>query len=198
MSKKASRQDVLDRYNVLQEFVRTSRQFGSQRQASEKLAARIAQENLARTAGYADPVRLQWAMEGMASADLAGDGVCVSVNDVHVALAVDADGAPALSFKRGAKPLKSLPAAAKNNEAVKELLERKTQLVRSASRMRQSLELAMCRGDTFSGESLGELMTNVILRPMLERLVFVGEGIAGYPESDRQGACVTTRARSSL
>ena len=79
---KASKADVLARYKVMQEFVRTSRQFGSMRQASEKLAARIAQENLARTAGYPDPIRLQWAMEGLATADLAAGPVVATVKDV--------------------------------------------------------------------------------------------------------------------
>ena len=45
---------VLDRYRVLQEFVRTSRRFGSQRQASEKRAGDSGLDNLARTAGYRD------------------------------------------------------------------------------------------------------------------------------------------------
>ena len=68
-----------------------------------------------------------------------------------------------------------------------ELSERKTDLKRSASRMRQSLESAMVRGDAFSAQSLEELCGNVILRPMLERLVFVGDGIAGYPVSNGKG-----------
>ncbi|HEY9654388.1 MAG TPA: DUF5724 domain-containing protein, partial [Crinalium sp.] len=54
--------DILDRYQVLQDFLRTSKKFGSQRQASEKLAVTICMENLARTASFVDPQRLQWAM----------------------------------------------------------------------------------------------------------------------------------------
>jgi hypothetical protein len=184
LDKKDPKKDVLKRYQAIQEFVRGSRQFGSQRQASEKLAARIAQENLARTAGYPDPIRLQWAMEGLASADLAKGPVTVKVKDVAVTLAIDADGLPEVSVARGEKPLKAIPPEAKKNEKVEELLERKTDLRRSASRMRQSLELAMCRGDRFTREDLVELMGNVVLRPMLDRLVFVGEGVAGYPTGE--------------
>jgi hypothetical protein len=184
---KAPKQDVLERYQLMQEFIRTSRQFGSMRQTSEKLAARIGQENLARTAGYPDPIRLQWAMEGLATADLARGPVVVKVKDVLVSLAVGEDGLPEVSVARGDKPLKAIPPEVKKNEQVQELAERKTDLRRSASRMRQSLELAMCRGDKFSGEELGELMGNVILRPMLERLVFTGEGIAGYPVDGGRG-----------
>ena len=178
---RAPKQDVLARYKVMQEFVRTSRQFGSMRQASEKLAARIAQENLARTAGYPDPIRLQWAMEGLATADLAAGPVIATVKDVTVSLAIDDEGLPEITVKRGEKLLKSPPPEIKKDEAVAELFERKTDLRRSASRMKGSLEQAMCRGDVFSGEDLVELMGNVILKPMLERLVFIGEGIAGYP-----------------
>lgn len=54
--------DLLERYQIIQEFLRTSRQFGSQCQAGEKLAVSIALENLARN-GYTDPMRLQWAMK---------------------------------------------------------------------------------------------------------------------------------------
>src|SRR5204863_2366875 len=81
--------DVLARYEVIQEFMRGSRQFGSQRQASEKLAAAIAMENLARTAGYPDPVRLEWAMEARAIADLAQGPVCVTAGEVTVTLAIN-------------------------------------------------------------------------------------------------------------
>jgi Trp operon repressor len=187
LEKKSEKADVLARYKVIQEFVRGSRRFGSQRQASEKLAARIGQENLARTAAYPDPIRLQWAMEGLATADLAKGPEVAKVKDVSVQLAIDADGLPEISVTRGDKPLKSIPPEAKKNAAVQELTERKTELRRSASRMRQSLEQAMCRGDRFSGEELKELMGNVILRPMLDRLVFVGAGVLGYPVDGGKG-----------
>lgn len=184
---KNAKKDVLDRYKVMQEFIRDSREFGSQRQASEKLAARIGQENLARTAGYPDPIRLQWAMEALNSADLVDGPVVVKVKDVCVQLAIDAEGRPEVSVCRKDKPLKNIPPDAKSNRAVAMLMERKADLRRSAARMRQSLELAMCRGDVFSGEELLELMGNVVLRPMLQRLVFVGDGIAGYPVDGGKG-----------
>jgi hypothetical protein len=55
--------DMHARYEAIQEFTRTSRQFGSQRRASERRAAEIGLANLARTAGYRNPLRLEWAME---------------------------------------------------------------------------------------------------------------------------------------
>ena len=120
IDKKGAKKDVLERYRLMQEFIRGSRQFGSQRQASEKLAARIAQENLARTAGYTDPIRLQWAMEALETADLANGPVAVQVKDVVVSLAIDPDGQPEISVKRGEKPLKSIPPDVKKAEVVEE------------------------------------------------------------------------------
>ncbi|MBW3653459.1 MAG: hypothetical protein KY433_07675 [Actinobacteria bacterium] len=83
------RQEALARrYEALHEFRRQSRQFGKQRQASEGRAADIGLENLARSAGFSDPVRLTWAMEAAATADLAGGG---AVAHRHVAVAVVRD-----------------------------------------------------------------------------------------------------------
>lgn len=187
LRKKNAAKDVHERYKLMQEFIRTSRQFGSQRQASEKLAARIGQENLARTAGHPDPTRLQWAMEGRESADLAEGPVTVAVGDVSVSLLIDDLGQPEIIVQRGEKRLKSIPPKIKKDKAVAALVERKTDLKRSASRMRGSLEEAMIRGDSFSALDLIELMGNVVLRPMLERLVFLGEGITGYPTAEGGG-----------
>ena len=49
-------------------------------------------QNLARTAGLADPVRLTWAMEARLTADLAGDGVTVEHEGVSVNLRSTATG----------------------------------------------------------------------------------------------------------
>ncbi|HRX87236.1 MAG TPA: DUF5724 domain-containing protein, partial [Phycisphaerae bacterium] len=184
---KNTTQDVLERYLVMQELVRTCRQFGGQRQASEKLAARIGQENLARTAGYPDPIRLQWAMEALSSADLADGPVAVTVDDVVVELSISSEGRPEITQRRGNRTLKAVPPKVKKAEAVRALIERKTDLRRSASRMRQSLEMAMCRGDAFTRDEVLELLRNVLLQPLLERLVFIGEGVLGYPVDGGKG-----------
>jgi hypothetical protein len=165
--------DLLERYQVIQEFLRTSRKFGSQRQASEKLAARIGMENLARTAGYPDPQRLEWAMEGVAIADLAQGSVEVTVDAVTVSLSLTPAGNPQMTVTKNGKSLKNIPAALKKNPDIKQLQARKRDLMRQASRMRQSLEQAMCRGDQFTAAELKQLLTHPILRPILERLVFI-------------------------
>ena len=179
--------DLLERYQLVQEFIRGSRKFGSIRQTSERRAAAIALENLARTAGYSDPLRLQWAMETRAVADLAAGPVVVTAGEVSVTLAVDDAGTPEVTIVKKGKPLAALPAAARKNEEMAALVARKTELKRMASRMRGSLEAGMCRGDPFTAPELRELLSNPMLRPLLEKLVFVGEGILGYPVDGGRG-----------
>lgn len=184
LASKTAQAETLRRYKLMQEYKRQSRQFGSQRQASEGRAVDIAMQNLARTAGYKDPNRLQWAMEAEAVADLAKGTVSETHEETTVTLAIDDAGAPELTIEKAGKPLKAIPAKLRKHKPFAELKARVTELRRQASRMRLSLEEAMCRGDTFTGGELAELLAHPILRPMLERLVFVGDkaGLIGYPE----------------
>jgi hypothetical protein len=176
--------DLLERYEVVQEFLRTSKQFGSQRQASEKLAVRIALENLSRTAGYADPQRLEWAMEAKAIADLAQGAVVITEGEVTISLSLDESGTPHLGVTKKGKSQKTIPATLKKKPEIVALQERKQKLSQQSSRMRVSLEQAMCRGDRFTGAELRQLFAHPILRPMLQNLLFIGEEVIGYPSTD--------------
>jgi hypothetical protein len=178
---KAREIDLLDRYKVIQEFRRGSKQFGSQRQSSEKRAAQIGQQNLARTAGFADPIRLEWAMEAKAVEDLADGPIEVAVEGVKVSLGIDSWGEVELNVAREGKALADIPAKLKKHPKVTALRERKVELKRQASRIRPSLEQFMVRGDEFSGAELRELMEHPLLAPMLKNLVLIGDGVAGYP-----------------
>ena len=176
--------DVLTRYKVIQEFRRGSKQFGSQRQASEKRAAQIGQANLARTAGYPDPIRLEWAMEAKAVEDLGDGPIEAVVEGVKVSLGIDAWGEVEWSITKDGKTLNDIPAKLKKNPKIVALRERKVELKRQASRIRPSLEQFMVRGDEFSGTELRELMEHPLLAPMLKNLVIIGEGIKGFPIHD--------------
>lgn len=172
--------DLLQRYHEIQEFLRTRKQFGSQRQASELRAGTIAMENLARTAGYPDPLRLEWAMEREALADLRDGPLEVVVDDVALTLFVDAMGDPELEVSKEGKTLQAVPARLRKHPQVVALRERRTDLRRQASRVRDSLEQAMIRGDTFRGAELAELTAHALLRPRLEALLWVTDDAMGY------------------
>jgi hypothetical protein len=97
-----------------------------------------------------------------------------------VRLSVDPWGCPRILFLKGGLEASSLPAAAKKDAGIAGILEREQDVRKQASRMRRSLEEAMCRGDRFSGAEIRELMEHPILAPMLRSLVFAGEGGWGY------------------
>ncbi|MGV3723552.1 MAG: DUF5724 domain-containing protein [Actinomycetota bacterium] len=173
--------DLRRRYDRYQEFLRGARKFGSQRQASEKLAVRIGLENLARTAGYRDPLRLEWALEAAGVADLADGPLTLEVEDVSLQLGLDHRGQPDLQVRRNGRALKAVPATLKGNADVAALRARVSEIRKQSSRARKSLEAAMCRGDVFTGAELRDLSRHPVLWPMLERLVLVGSDAAGYP-----------------
>ncbi len=172
--------ELLDRYQLLQEFRRSSKKFGSQRQASEKLAVEIGLENLARTAGFIDPQRLQWAMEASLVADLAGQAQTVTIDTVSVSLSINRLGEPEIAVSKAEKALKSIPAKLKKDPQIQALTSRKQDIRKQASRMRISLEQAMCRGDRFTVDELIQLRNHPVLAPMLCQLILVSDRDIGY------------------
>lgn len=177
--------EIKARYTLIQEFLRGSRQFGSARQASEKLAATIALENLARTAGFPDPLRLAWAMEASEVEDLRGAGKSITAGDIDVRLYFDPLGDPQVEATKNGSVLKDIPAAAKKLPEVKALTERRKSLRQQAQRIRASLEQSMQRGDAFHAHELENLMAHPGLAPMLRNLVFVGTfGNAGFLDAE--------------
>ncbi|MBK8021227.1 MAG: DUF4132 domain-containing protein [Chloroflexi bacterium] len=174
-------QQVTERYQLLQEFLRTGKKGGSQRKIGEKRAFDIGLENLARTAGYADPVRLAWAMEARSAADFVDGRITASVQDVTLTLTIDPVGKPDLTITRAGKALKSVPAKLTKAPEVVAMRDRLADISRQHSRMRASLEEAMNRADRFTVGELRRLLAHPVLAPMLENVVFIGDGVIGYP-----------------
>jgi hypothetical protein len=110
----------------------------------------------------------------------------VTQDDVTLTLAIDEWGEPHLTIITKGRPLKAVPAKLKKQPDIVALLNRKREIKQQASRMRQSLEQAMCRGDVFTGAELKQLLAHPVLKPMLTQLVFIGDSIMGYPSADGQ------------
>jgi hypothetical protein len=184
----AGQAQVLARYQVLNELRRTSRKHGgSMLQQSEKRAVEIGMENLAWTAGFPDPLRLQWAMEIEEFGDLGKGPITAKGGEVSVTLSITPAAQPELVAEKNGKPLKAIPPAVKKDPKVAPLVERATMLRRQVSRVRLSLEQAMVRGDEFTGSELAELFGHPLLSPMLQTLVVIGRTAAGgklmgYPD----------------
>ncbi len=170
------------RYQLLSEFRRGARQFGAQRQASERRAADIGLQNLARTAGYQDPQRLMWTMEAQLAPDWSG---VAQDGDVTARIHLTPDGEPSLHVQRGERTLKALPAALKKRPEVARLRAQVTDLTATRARMRLALEDAMTRGDLFEPRELTALAAHPVIAPMLRGLLWVlGERHLGWWRGD--------------
>ncbi|MGJ8656151.1 MAG: DUF5724 domain-containing protein [Akkermansiaceae bacterium] len=176
---KSRENDLLLRYELFKEFTRVSKKFGSQRQASEKRCAQIGTENLARTAGYADPIRLEWAMEGKSLEDLKSGSITETDADVTVSLSITKLGEPEISINRAGKPLKAIPAKLKKLPKFKALTERKTKLKKQISRMRQSLEEMMCSQEPFTAEEIKTFSQHPLLARFTSNLLFTHDNTVG-------------------
>lgn len=170
---------LLRRYQVLQEFLRTSKSFGAERRQNEARAVRLGMENLARAAGYPDPIRLQWDMELRAAADMQGGVVQRSVGDTTVTLRIDALGRPHLEAAKRGKLLKDIPPAVKRDPVVAALRERKTDLEHQVARLRLALEGMMIRAEPLAAADFARLLGHPSLAPLLRALVFVAPGGLG-------------------
>lgn len=174
--------DLSLRCKTLRDYLRYANQLSGLTKPQALRAWEIGMKNLAMTAGYPDPLRLEWAVGADEVRDLAEGSLSVTKAGVTVTLALDELSKPSVTVFRGEKELKALPAELKKDKQIAELTGRVTELKRQASAIRQSLETAMCRGDSFTGAELQQWCGHALLAPQLSRLIVTGEGIAGYPD----------------
>jgi len=180
LSKANPKKDVLQRYQFLQNFKKESKQHGSQRQASEAIAVRIALENLARTAGYPDPIRLQWAMETKEAQDIIANSQNIQFGDTKLLLEIDAHGKSSIVAIKDDKRLKTIPAKLKKEKELIKLKAYNKTLREQYRRTRKSLENAMINGDVFSKEEMETLAVHPVVAPMMKKLVLISENNLGF------------------
>ncbi|WP_298473434.1 DUF4132 domain-containing protein [uncultured Maribacter sp.] len=170
LSKANAEKDLLNRYNLIQTFLKESKQFGAQRQESERKASEIALDNLSRNAGFEDRIRFGWAMEGKATEKIMENDTVV-FDDVTIKLVVNDQGKADIKVFKGEKSQKTIPAKYKKDKKVQQLKEGKSYLSKQYSRTRLSLENAMVRGDVFNAEELEKIMLHPVVKAMLGKLV---------------------------
>ena len=180
---KAQAKDIRDRYEILTEYQRYARTLSGLTRPDAERAVGIGLDNLARLAGYPDPLRMHWALEADSTSDLIDNPIVVAEGDASFTLELDDQALPITTIRRGERVLKSLPKELKKHPEVATLRERAKVLKQLNTRSRRALEEAMIRGDTFTGTELKGLASHAVVWPMLSRLVLLGEnGIAGYPD----------------
>ena len=176
LAKSSAAKDVLARYEYLQQFKKESRQFGAQKQTSEALAIRVALENLARNAGYPDPVRLTWAMETKQVQEILSKETQVQYDDVLIGLIIDEEGLADLVAFKDDKQLKAIPPKYKKDKKIEELNGYRKTLREQHKRSKKGLEDAMVRGDLFLYSEIKDLFQHPVISKHLEKLIFVTEG----------------------
>ncbi len=170
LSKTNREKDVLQRYNVLQCFLKERKQFGAQRQESEKKAVEIGLDNLSRNAGFEDRIRFSWAMEAKATLEIMKNAI-VEIDVFKVELRIDTFGKADLNVQKNGKSLKSLPVKLKKEKAIIALQEGRRYLKNQYTRTRKSLEDAMILEDEFSVHELAIIMEHPIVKVLLGKLV---------------------------
>jgi hypothetical protein len=175
ISKANPESDLLKRYNLLQTFLKESKQYGAQRQESEKNAVEIGLDNLARNAGFQDSVRFTWAMERKATQEILKNSV-LEIDDLQVQLHVDNEGKTELLLSRNGKSIKSLPDKYKKNKEIEALKQGKSYLTKQFSRTKLALENSMLRRDEYALKELEQIMEHPIVNAMLSKLVLYVPG----------------------
>ena len=170
INKKKVEEDLVSRYNLLQTFLKESKQFGQQRQESEKNAVEIGLDNLSRNAGYEDSIRFSWAMEAKATQQIMEKSTLV-IDDTQLQLVVDEEGKADIIVTKGDKILKSIPDKYKKNKEVEALKDSKTYLTKQYSRTRLSLEQAMLSQTLFTAAELAKILEHPVVKAMLSKLV---------------------------
>jgi hypothetical protein len=170
LSKTNPEADLLKRFNLLQTFLKESKQFGAQRQASEKNAVEIGLDNLARNAGFEDRTRFSWSMEAKATQAIM-EHATVTVADTTVALVINQNGKADLTISKKGKTLKSIPAKLRKDKNIIKLKEGKDYITKQYSRTRLSLENAMIKQDVFRFSEIVAIMQHPVVKAMLSKLV---------------------------
>jgi len=164
--------ECLERYLMIKQFARESKQFGPQRQTTEQAAAAAALTNMAQIAGYPDTTRLEWAMEARMGSDTAMPMLSCAIGEYTATIELGVDGAPIIAFRNG-QPLKSVPAVLRKEKAYIDLKETQTLFHAQGTRIRETLEKAMAEGQMLTAAEIHLLERMPMACPFLSRLVFL-------------------------
>ncbi len=172
--------DLCRRYLYIQRFRKESKQFGSQRAASEGKAVEMALANLSINAGYSDTLRLTLQMETKIIDDSRSLLEEQIIEGVSLRIAIDESGKASLICEKDGKQLKSVPAKLKKNETVLALSSMVKTLTEQYRRTRVMLERSMEDSTVFTFRELTSLSSHPVVYPMLKNLVLVSGDAVGF------------------
>ena len=162
---------ILKRYKFIQNFLKESKQFGAQRQESEKLASEIAIANLGRTASYGDVVSFKWIMEGKVSEDILKRAKTLKFDKTEISLYISSGGKIAIKTMKNGRELKNIPVKLRKDPKVLELKGLVKELADQNKRTKESLEETMINTNSFTPHEIEELMKHPVVSVLLKKLV---------------------------
>lgn len=173
--------ETRERYLALKRYHREVERYGAERQANSQAAIQAGLENLARTAGYGDATRLEWAMEAEI-AEQTPDRLHLDGYDLWLEL----QGLnPTLVAGKGGKRLKSVPAALRKHDGHAELKALQGRMKDQIRRFRLTLEAMMARGEALEPTQLRQLLRMPAARLLLDQLVLRNtDGHLGWLDAD--------------
>lgn len=178
--------DLKERYLYVQQFLKESKQFGSQRQASEKRTCEIALMNLARNSRYENSTRLTWAMETKIVQDKIEVTKPHKIMDYEVYLEIDEIGKNNICIiNPKGKKQKSIPAKIKKLETFIEIQNIHKQWNEQYRRSKKMLEQAMEDRIIFDKKEILTILQNPVVSPMVSKLLFIQDEQIGYIKDDQ-------------
>lgn len=172
--------DLLERYLYVQQFLKETKVFGSQRQASEKRACEIALMNLARNSRFETVTRLSWIMETEVVQQYQRFLEPQKVGEVEIWIAIDKFGKNEINVSKNGKKLKSVPTSLKKEDVYLEIKEAHTLFNNQYKRSRQMLQTAMEERIVFGKEEMNAISSNPVVAPVLQSLIIRNGGHFGF------------------
>lgn len=172
--------DLLERYMQIQLFAKEAKQFGAQRQQSEKRCAQIAMINLARNSRFESDTRLAWMMESTLVKQYEHLLQPQTISEYECKIEFDSYGKNQIIITKNGKRLTSTPAKIKKTEAFKELSEIHKKWNEQYRRSKEMLETAMCERTLLSKEELDAIAQNPVVSKMLHSLVLCQKDQFGF------------------
>ena len=169
------------RYLRIQQFLKESKQFGAQRQASEKRVSEVALLNLSRGAGFADPVQLTWRMEALQVESAAGYLEGIDIEGYSCIISLNDDGSNTLQILKDKKLLKGVPAKLKKHPQYLEIAEVSKAWKAQHQRARFLMEDMMQRRTPLAVDDVRAILSNPVVSPMFKKLVLLQDHHLGLP-----------------
>ncbi|MDR1556638.1 MAG: DUF4132 domain-containing protein [Tannerellaceae bacterium] len=178
---KRSGNDLPERYRYLHQFLKESKDFGSQRQESEKKAVELGMRNLAQNAGYPNVNHLIWSMETRSFKQIEPCFVPHEKEGVKVYIKVNRAGKTGIHFFKAGKELNNIPGKLRKDPYVVRLKEVNKRMKNLFAHSEAMLEQAMEERTPFLVSELKAFRKHPLISPLLKHLVFIShEGVMGF------------------